>query len=494
MPVDDGKNAPSSEEPPYPDPLAALTGRQGLLRFAIRGLVLLVMLSVGAVIYMVAGWAYGMELSWANPPDSNGRIPLRDEYLVFVEFRDWVPRVLPATIAGGALMTVATLVLIRVAAAIIRRPGEAMIDDFNRRLLARRSTTEGRTRASSSIRRVSVIVGAALLFVAAWIVGAAMLGMDPMPNSLAGLIGRGVVALIYFVILAVILYSGAKIVQIVISFPDYLLRYLMAPLGIRAGDVKALEKAGEDADLAAAREQWPPHHGTVLRLDAATSVFAFDPPIPVHRDRQLYVPWMDRKTGVEVLAATLLAVAVLECHQRGLIETRTGEEELRLVAHLPEDVLPEGLAKIVLGHHHVELDPGRTVNGTIPEIVDSWIPSGDEDPHWAVVETAIADLTAVGIIDGRGLDVGRLHAAAGSVAIDRKFTTLEASASELFARLVAAWDRGLRRRRMVDTAEGIRGLSGLIANKWGRSRHRLPKVAGPSQTRVASMDPPAQRG
>lgn len=216
------------------------------------------------------------------------------------------------------------------------------------------------------------------------------------------------------------------------------------------------------------------------------------------RGRPLKVPWAG-PTTVETLAATLLAVAAAECRSLGLLTMDRSRRRMRLRAVIPEDRQPVGVAQVVLGCHQVGLrQRGWQATGTWKSVTVSWRLSGSVDPHWDVVELALGDLRAAGLlvveadgveqVDVEGLKATASRFLAGADAVDVTSPELVRAARQA--------DRALRSRRITEAAGSDLGLSlgqffTMSRESDLRQGRRLPppSTGGPGGTRVGDGDP-----
>jgi hypothetical protein len=460
-----------------PDPLAALTGRLRLLRYTIRGFAMVLAAAIISVCLTAFTLFCAALLRFGIPILPGGHIPMGEERDVYLSAFRWGPWILLVGFVVGPFAFFAILKLVDEAARRVRRPADAMIAHFMAKL---NEAPQPLSRVRSLARRVGVWALVAVIGIAGWFIGAAEFGTDPRPHSIADFLGH-IPDAIYGAFFIVLMMAVAGVVIWALwAFGDLLLRGLVEPLGIAKSDIEDLERSARIYAEEAALRRWPPHEGTVLRLDTATSVLAGPAPRPRRRrERNLDIPWSGQRTSVEVLAATLFATAVLECRQRGLLECRVVNGRPYLQAKLPADVLPEGLAEVVLGHHREGLDTGRTVDGTLQATIASWLPYGDEDPHWRLIETALTDLLVASIIVETGaIDVERLQAVMATVPSDRSIASLVSGDATLFLKLVRESDRALRKRRTIETGDSLLAkLIGVVGNQARRSKHRLPEVA-----------------
>ena len=497
-PIVDGRYveppSPLPDLKPYPDPLAAFTGPLRLLRLLLRLLGVAVVLLLLAALALFAGWIFGTIASTGTPILPNGEV-VGDKLDIYLSFRDSGLR--DAVISLGLALGIAGLIygLVRVGTIWVRDSGDAMVADYVRRrtkatLQAISTPTTpaapGRRSSRRFLRRTAYALALAAAAIAAWLALSYVLQLDPVRDSPAGYLARaiGVALLLAFGLYAVVLMAFPVVG--LIQAGDYVVRHLVGPLGITSERVDEIQDAGEREALAVALRAWPPHSGTPLRLDAAVSVLAA-PPSVEGSDRALDVPWSGSRTGIEILAGTLLAAATLECRERGMVELVAGDVP-QIRSRIPDDALPEGLALIVLGHHRVGFDPGRLVNGSPERAAATWLPRGDEDPHWLVIEVALADLDAAGVCVHGDVDPVRLAAAVRRVPERYALETLKQDQGELLRVLTEYWRKGLGKLRTVESGEGaIRKSIALVVNRHERTSRHLPNTTGSTGPGMGSL-------
>ena len=155
----------------------------------------------------------------------------------------------------------------------------------------------------------------------------------------------------------------------------------------------------------------------------------------------------------------------------------------RLPRRVRWPAFPEGLAGIVVGRPQIGFQQGHEVNGTLKTVLRAWpkLCWGDEDPHWVIVETALSDLSQLGIyIESQTIELAKLREAAAQVPPQRQLHRLVGSDPVFFARLQRECDAALRGLETIDIDAGFfRTVSTLVRLHITRARHRLPKAADP---------------
>lgn len=453
-----------------PDPLAALAGNLAPVKYAIRVAAFICVSGAGTAAFAAAAWFGGLLLGVGSPFVLGLEIPLGEEREWYLSALTWGP----ATMLGGSAVAtvglVAARLLVLASAARTERALDAMSAAY-RRPGTESSPASGRR---GRLRLLLIWAIALLVVIAGWLAGADLLQIDPVPDSPLALIANALGALLGALFIAVCLLFISIVVYLLHGLAEYLIGWLVGPFGIQQSHIAALELARAEALEAEATRRWPPRARTELRLVAAVRVLAAPPPRRRRRrERKLHVPWLPDPTGVESLAATLLAAAIVECGQTGVLEWRVRRRRVYLQSVLPAHLRPEGLARAVLGHHRAGLDPGRTVSGTLDQAIASWLPSGDEDPHWRLVEAALDDLRAASILTaGNAIDVERLRTAADSAPPLAAGTSFDQSVLSV---LVSACDRALGRMRTVDGGGSLTvQVIGLALNHARRRGRELP--------------------
>jgi hypothetical protein len=448
------------------DPLAALTGRLRPLRWLMKAVACVLVVAGFLLCMVVFGWFIGTLLANGIPWILGGEPVMGDTRDFFVEWS----RVAPALFLPALVTTIVSAAVLwglaHLAARMVHRPIDAMVDHFQRRIEgASAEFTDGTTKASTWRRwtpTVVKVIGVVVVVVATWVVATTLWFLPP----------SSVADWFVMVMIWVFVVGGCWFVLV---FANLTIPFFVGPLGISSGDIDALQQAGAETRLAKALERWP-EDGEPLRLRAAVTVFSGRlPPKPKDHDRALEVPWTGETTGVEILAGTLLAEAVVEAERLGFMKTRIDDGRVTLSANVPKDRRPEGLARIVLGHRRFGLVQGRLVSGSTDDVLASWMWGGDEDPHWVVIEIALADLQAVGVLVDGQVDRDALASSAdGSASLEEE--------KEMVARLARDWAKELGKRRTVEAGPGFLALASLGSNRAERAGRRLPSALQKSQS------------
>ena len=449
--------------PPSPDPLEALSGLLLPLKWAIKAAGVVFVSALGLLVFACFAVIFAFLLRAGIPIFMDGMPVMGDQRDALVEIGDSMPPFIP--VAGVVVVVSAGVMrlLIMVAARYVRDPKDAMVTAFYRRIerdLAR--SFGGQTTIRDRVQIVVLAAAAIAGFIVTWIWMNSRWNQDPAPDGFDWVMRILLIGTVFGIELLV--------AWGVWTFAGYSIPYFVGPLGIESSEVDALGVAGEERREALALQRRP-EVGTPLRLDAAITVFVGDfPPRPEDSDRALFVPWTGKTTGVEILAGALLAVAVSECRERGLLECEGVGDQTRFNARLPDGVRPEGLARIMLGHRPYGLDSGRHVSGSLGTVLASWMRGGDEDPHWVVIEIALDDLRKARLMVQDRLDVAALRVAAQGP------TSNQGRDTEAMANLSAAWAKALGKLRTVDAAPGLFAIASLATNSQERGGRRLPEA------------------
>jgi len=178
--------------------------------------------------------------------------------------------------------------------------------------------------------------------------------------------------------------------------------------GISASALREAKEQVERKDKEAADRRWP--HRKEFRLPAAARVFSA-PPAPARhrRQRRRHAWWCDTDTSVEALATELVLQALIEARDLGLVSIANWyRRNPRVIASLPPEEQPHGLAALVAGFHREGLAPGRVVNGKVSDMLS---PFDGVDQYANVITTALEDLESWGVASKKpGTDTWQLSA------------------------------------------------------------------------------------
>lgn len=227
---------------------------------------------------------------------------------------------------------------------------------------------------------------------------------------------------------------------------------------LHEAEVVVLHHDREQAEL-----QWP--RKPPLRLHAAVRVFAAPPPPLRHRhERTRHAWWTGTETSVEALATELVVQALVEAGSMGLVSiSEEAHRNPQVATTLPADAQPHGLAALVVGVHREGLVLGRTVRGTLADMLE---PVGSVDQYSAVIAIALGDLEIGGIATrepttkGWRLSAGALEQAAAalpsaSASEQANDTTPSDNAvAAPLASLRSGVAKQLRRKRRTDAPTG----------------------------------------
>ena len=127
------------------------------------------------------------------------------------------------------------------------------------------------------------------------------------------------------------------------------------------------------------------------------------------RQRRRHAWWCDTDTSVEALATELVLQALIEARDLGLVSIANWyRRNPRVIASLPPEEQPHGLAALVAGFHREGLAPGRVVNGKVSDMLS---PFDGVDQYANVVTTALEDLESWGVASKKpGTDTWQLSA------------------------------------------------------------------------------------
>jgi hypothetical protein len=173
-----------------------------------------------------------------------------------------------------------------------------------------------------------------------------------------------------------------------------LIEWLPSFVGVSRSDLQRARKRVEQQDREEADRRWPSKKE--LRLDAAMRVFTAPPP-PLRRrhERRRRAWWTGTETSVEALATELVVQALIEARDLGLVSiSNWHRRNPRVVASLPPEEQPRGLAARGDGGHREGLTPGRVVKGKLSDMLD---PVYGADQYASVVTTALEDLDHCGV-------------------------------------------------------------------------------------------------
>jgi hypothetical protein len=177
--------------------------------------------------------------------------------------------------------------------------------------------------------------------------------------------------------------GGAVLTELLPSFVD-----------VGRSELQQARKLVEQQDQEEAIRRWPPKKE--LRLSAAIRVFAAPPsPRPRRHQRRRRAWWTGTETSVEALATELVLQALIEARDLGLVSiSRWRRRNPRVVASLPPERQPRGLAALVAGFHREGLTPGRVVNAKLSEMLS---PVYGADQYAKVISIALEDLEYCGV-------------------------------------------------------------------------------------------------
>jgi hypothetical protein len=465
------------KDPPEPDPLAALSPEHRFLRWAIR-------ISAAALIVLTF---VAFATAWVSVSGllirsgSGGTADITDESRAAIASLTWAPKTSVVTLIAAVLALVALVVLIRLASRRADHASDAMTADY----LVRVKAVRRRGPPPPEGKLQQVVPGVTIIgcLIVGWFAGPVVFSSSPS-SSLAGLLEHAAIAIWGALLAGLILTVVYPALGLAWGLGGVLVGWLAGPLGIHRDLLRALKKLGQDEAEAEALRRWPPPAGPHLILNAAVSVLS----APIgrqrrRRERNLVVPWTGEQTSVETLASTLLAVAILECRQRDLVTCQVVRRRLHLVGKRPKQLIPEGLADIVVGRPQIGFQQGHEVNGTLKTVLRAWpkLRWGDEDPHWVIVETALSDLSQLGIYtQGRMIELAKLREAAAHVAPLRQLHALVSSDPAFFARLLRECDAALRGVETTDidpNPKFFAAMSALVRPRITRARHKLPEAA-----------------
>lgn len=266
-----------------------------------------------------------------------------------------------------------------------------------------------------------------------------------------------------------------------------LLQVLPSSVDVSYKDVKSAEKLSLSEDHEEAERRWP--RKPDLRLRAAASVVAAPPP-PMKRrkDREREVWWTGTRTSVEALAIEFVVQALVEARSRGLVcISDWNRRKQRVVADLPLEEQPRGLAGLVAGYHREGLTPGRGVGGSLSMMLDD---VAGVDQYANVIEMAWEDLEDAGVVE-RGttdtpprLSFQRLEAViaawpAESVGVETPNRTVVVTSQCEIEKLRKSVTRHLRHKRTTEVGSD-NGLQMLFApflassERAERKQYELP--------------------
>jgi hypothetical protein len=165
-------------------------------------------------------------------------------------------------------------------------------------------------------------------------------------------------------------------------------------VGVGRSDLQRARELVEQQDREEADRRWPPKQE--LRLSAAISVFAaLPPPLRRRHQRRRRAWWNGTETSVEALATELVLQALIEARDLGLVSIANWRRRNpRVVASLPPEEQPRGLAALVAGFHQEGLTPGRVVNGKLSDMLN---PVYGTDQYSSVITIALEDLEHCGV-------------------------------------------------------------------------------------------------
>jgi hypothetical protein len=177
--------------------------------------------------------------------------------------------------------------------------------------------------------------------------------------------------------------GGAVLTGLLPSFVD-----------VGRSDLQRARELVEQQDREEADRRWPPKQE--LRLSAAIGVFtALPPPLRRLHQRRRRAWWNGTETSVEALATELVLQALIEARDLGLVSIANWHRRNpQVVASLPPEEQPRGLAALVAGFHREGLTPGRVVNGKLSDMLN---PVHGTDQYSSVITIALEDLEHCGL-------------------------------------------------------------------------------------------------